>query len=70
MTQITPITERTRVHFRQPQHVSAEPEAIFPLLCPVREFDWIPTWDCDLVYTGSGIAEEGCVFRTGKAGER
>jgi hypothetical protein len=64
MTQSAPKTDRVRVHFRQPQHVRAEPETIFPLLCPVREFDWIPTWDCDLVYTESGFAEEGCVFRT------
>lgn len=64
MTQIAPKTDRVRIHFRQLQHVQAEPEAIFPLLCPVREFDWIPTWDCEIVYTESGVAEEGCVFRT------
>ncbi len=64
MTQITPKTARARVRFRQPQHVRAEPEAIFPLLCPVREFDWIPVWDCEIVYTESGVAEEGCVFQT------
>ena len=64
MTTIEPKTDRVRVHFSQLQHVRAEPEAIFPLLCPVREFDWIPTWDCEIVYTESGVAEEGCVFRT------
>ena len=65
MTSIAPKTDRARVHFRHPQHVQAEPEAIFPLLCPVRELDWIPSWDCKLVYTESGLAEEGCVFQTG-----
>ncbi len=64
MTPIEPKTDRTRVCFSQLQHVHAEPEAIFPLLCPVREFDWIPAWDCDIVYTASGVAEEGCVFQT------
>ena len=64
MTAITPVTDRARVHFRATQHVQADPEAIFPLLCPVREFDWIPSWQCQLVYTESGLAEEGCVFRT------
>lgn len=39
-------------------------EEFFPLLCPAREADWIPGWDCDLVYTESGYAEENCVFRT------
>lgn len=47
----------------------AAPEEIFPLLCPVREFDWIPGWDCRLVYTASGLAERGCVFQTDKPGE-
>ena len=37
---------------------------IFPLLCPVREYDWIPEWHCSLVYTESGFAELGCVFQT------
>ncbi len=64
MTHDPPKTDRVRVHFKHPQHVDATPEAIFPLLCPVREFDWIPTWDCELVYTESGVAEEGCIFLT------
>ena len=37
---------------------------IFPLLCPVREYDWIPEWHCRLAYTESGFAELGCVFQT------
>ncbi len=65
----TPKTDRTRVHFKSTQHVHAEPEAVFPLLCPVREFDWIPVWDCEIVYTESGVAEEGCVFQTDKSGD-
>ena len=40
------------------------PEQVFPLLCPVREYDWIPGWAGTLVYSRSGIAELGCVFRT------
>ena len=64
MNPITPKTDRVRVCFSQPQHIHAEPETIFPLLCPRREFDWIPSWECDLVYTESGVAEEGCVFQT------
>lgn len=52
---------------RSVQHdhvVTAPPEALFPLLCPVVEYEWIPTWDCTLVHTASGIAEHGCVFTT------
>lgn len=40
------------------------PEKIFPLLCPAREADWIPGWDCKLIYTESGYAEDKCVFKT------
>ena len=64
-----PVTDRVRRHFRATQHVRAEPQAIFPLMCPVRELDWIPAWDCEIVYTASGVAEEGCVFRTGSSGD-
>jgi len=42
----------------------SSPETVFPLLCPVREYDWIPTWKCEVIYTESGYAELGCVFTT------
>lgn len=42
----------------------ATPEKIFPLLCPVHEGDWLPGWEYRLIYSGSGIAELGCVFTT------
>jgi hypothetical protein len=44
--------------------VDASPERIFPLLCPVREYDWIDGWACQLVHSRSGVVEEGCVFVT------
>jgi hypothetical protein len=50
--------------FSAVQTYQASPDAVFPLLCPVREYDWIPEWDCDIVYTDSGVAELGCIFRT------
>ena len=37
---------------------------IFPLLCPVREYEWIQPWQCEMVYTDSGRAELDCVFKT------
>jgi len=43
------------------------PEEFFPLLCPAREADWIPGWDCELIYTDSGYAEENCIFKTDKS---
>lgn len=64
MTKHSPRTERVRRRFERNQHIYAPPEAIFPLLCPVREYDWIPEWDCRLIYTESGLAEPGCIFQT------
>ncbi|MEM7106418.1 MAG: hypothetical protein AAF502_25040 [Bacteroidota bacterium] len=42
----------------------AAPLVVFPLLCPVREADWLEHWTYDLVYSNSGLAEHGCVFTT------
>jgi hypothetical protein len=44
--------------------VHARPEKVFPLLCPVREYEWIEGWNCDMLYSESGVAEDNCVFRT------
>lgn len=49
--------------------IPAPPEEVHPLLCPVREEEWIPGWSCDLIYSDSGVAEEGCVFTTSFPGE-
>lgn len=46
------------------QHLVAVPEAVFPLLCPVREADWIEGWNPPLVISSSGLAERDCVFTT------
>jgi len=42
----------------------ADPETVFPLLCPTRECDWIPGWTCELIHTTTGYVENGCIFRT------
>src|SRR5690606_1175137 len=40
------------------------PDQVFPLLCPVREHDWLEHWRADMLYTDTGLAETGCVFVT------
>ncbi len=45
-------------------HLEADPTAVFPLLCPVREYEWIDSWTCEMVYTDCGRAEADCVFKT------
>ncbi len=42
----------------------ATPEKVFPLLCPVREYDWLEYWECEVVWSDSGVAEDDCIFRT------
>ncbi len=46
------------------QSNNAPPEKVFPLLCPVREAEWVPGWQYRLVHSKSGLAELGCVFTT------
>lgn len=46
------------------QRIAASPERVFPLLCPVREADWIEGWGPIAVWSGSGVAERDCVFVT------
>ena len=54
----------SRVIFTGLQSYSSPPEAVFPMLCPVREYDYIPPWECDVVYLDSGLAEQSGVFTT------
>jgi hypothetical protein len=56
--------EGIRVSRSYTMTVDAPALTVFPLLCPVREYDWIDVWECEMVYSESGVAEEGCVFLT------
>jgi hypothetical protein len=51
------------------QHFQAPPNKVFPLLCPVREYEWIEPWQCEMLRSESGVAEQNCVFRTRFPGE-
>ena len=46
--------------------IHASVEDVFPLLCPKREEEWIPGWECETIWSRSGYNEEGAVFRTTK----
>ncbi|MFC5570428.1 hypothetical protein ACFPN1_10195 [Lysobacter yangpyeongensis] len=46
------------------QRLVAPPERVFPLLCPVREADWIEGWRPTFVASDSGVGETDCVFAT------
>ena len=49
--------------------LNAPPEAVFPLLCPVREYEWLEGWACEMIYSESGVAEANCIFETKFKGE-
>jgi hypothetical protein len=57
-----------RVYCTHASEIHAPAGKVFPLLCPVKEYDWIDGWDCRLVFTGSGTNEEGCIFTEGIMG--
>lgn len=44
--------------------IEADPGTVFPLLCPVREYEWIEPWQCHVRYSDSGVAENNCIFET------
>jgi hypothetical protein len=58
------IVKPNRATHTYTQRLVGSPDAVFPLLCPVREADWIEGWDPPLVVSNSGIAERDCVFTT------
>ncbi len=43
---------------------SGSPDVVFPLLCPVREGDWLEDWEYEMIFSKSGLAEKGCIFTT------
>jgi hypothetical protein len=49
--------------------IDSAPDAIFPLLCPVREGEWVDGWIGRSVFSSSGYAEENGVFATEQSGE-
>lgn len=51
------------------QTINAPPDEVFPLLCPVREAEWLDGWQYAMIYSESGLIEEGAVFSTPHEGE-
>ena len=52
------------------QTINATPDQVFPLICPVREAEWADDWDYKMIYSKTGLAEEGAVFSTPYEGEQ
>ena len=58
------VTTPNRVSHTYVQRLVAPSSAVFPLLCPVREAEWIEGWEPIDVWSRSGVAETDCVFTT------
>ena len=58
------IVKPHRVTRRYTQQLNGRPNQVFPLLCPVRESEWVSGWHPRLVATESGVAELDCIFVT------
>jgi hypothetical protein len=43
--------------------INAPVEKVFPLVCPVSEYDWIPGWKCHLLYCPGGRIEKDVAFK-------
>jgi hypothetical protein len=63
-TKLAGISKPRRIKHSFTQSINGTPEQVFPLLCPVREADWIPGWTSDWVISDSGVAERNCIFQT------
>lgn len=59
-----PVLKGRRVVRLYHHEIEASPERIFPLLCPVREYDWIDGWAGEVIYAQTGGAEKDCIFVT------
>lgn len=42
--------------------IEAPAAEVFPLLCPVREHEWLPGWSSRMIYSDSGLIEKDCIF--------
>lgn len=57
-----PSFEGRRTVHRHTQVINATPDAIFPLICPVREAEWAPGWIGRPVFAPTGLAEQDGVY--------
>ena len=58
------IFQANRITRQYKQINAGVPEEVFPLLCPVRESEWLPGFKADIIFSSTGISEEGAIFQT------
>ena len=57
-------TASNRITRTYTQHINASADRVFPMLCPVREKDYLEDWNAEILHSESGVAELGCIFQT------
>ena len=62
------ISKPVRASHTYVQNLVASAKDVFPLLCPVRELEWVKGWPLTACYSNSGLAENDCVFITESSG--
>ena len=64
-----PIFKAKRVTRFFCQTIHAAADKVHALICPVREAEWLDGWQYDMIYSETGLIEEGCVFTSPNEGE-
>ncbi len=64
------ILSRKRYKFEYKIQLPASKDTVFPLLCPTREYEWFSGWECTIIYSDSGYAENNCLFFIEKNGNK
>ena len=58
------IVKPHRVTRSYTQKLDASADQVYPLLCPVREAEWVNGWHPRLVISSSGLAEPEVALRS------
>ena len=53
-----------RISRKYKQINAGQPDKVFPLLCPVRESEWLPHFKAKVIYSSTGFSEDGAIFQT------
>ncbi|HMM21998.1 MAG TPA: hypothetical protein PKA10_14865 [Selenomonadales bacterium] len=53
-----------RKEFVHRVNIIGDKQNVFKAFCPIAEKEWVPNWDCTLLYSQTGIAEKNCIFTT------
>ncbi len=57
-----------RVAASHAEIIKRSPGKIFPLLCPVQEYNWIDQWDCEIIFSNREGIENNCIFKEYQSG--